>query len=87
MEIIIEYLTNGKDIVITPRVSPDGKKIAYLSFSNKKPTVFLLDLDTKKEKTLGNFSGMSFAPRFSPDNKKLFFLLQKEEVQIYSYKN
>ncbi len=72
-----EYLTNGKDIVITPRVSPDGKKIAYLSFSNKKPTVFLLDLDTKKEKTLGNFSGMSFAPRFSPDNKKIIFSLTK----------
>ena len=72
-----KYLTNGKDIVITPRVSPDGKKIAYLSFSNKKPTVFLLDLDTKKEKTLGNFSGMSFAPRFSPDNKKIIFSLTK----------
>ena len=72
-----EYLTNGKDMVITPRVSPDGKKIAYLSFSNKKPTVFLLDLDTKKEKILGNFSGMSFAPRFSPDNKKIIFSLTK----------
>ena len=72
-----EYLTNGKNIVITPRFSPDGKKIAYLSFSNKKPTVFLLDLDTKKEKTLGNFSGMSFAPRFSPDSKKIIFSLTK----------
>ncbi len=72
-----EYLTNGKNIVITPRFSPDGKKIAYLSFSNKKPTVFLLDLDTKKEKTLGNFSGMSFAPRFSPDNEKIIFSLTK----------
>ena len=72
-----EYLTNGNNIAITPRVSPDGKKIAYLSFSNKKPTVFLLDLDTKKEKTLGNFSGMSFAPRFSPDNKKIIFSLTK----------
>ena len=72
-----EYLTNGKNIAITPRFSPDGKKIAYLSFSNKKPTVFLLDLDTKKEKTLGNFSGMSFAPRFSPDNEKIIFSLTK----------
>ena len=35
-----EYLTNGKDIVITPRVSPDGKKIAYLSFSIKSPQFF-----------------------------------------------
>ena len=72
-----DYLTDGKNIVITPRFSPDGKKIAYLSFSDKKPTVFLFDLDTKKEKILGNFSGMSFAPRFSPDSEKIIFSLTK----------
>ncbi len=73
-----EYLTDGKDIAITPRFSPDGKKIAYLSFSDKKPTVYLLDLNTKKEKILGNFSGMSFAPRFSPDGEKIIFSLTKK---------
>ena len=73
-----EYLTDGKNIAITPRFSPDGKKIAYLSFSNKKPTVYLLNLDTKKEKILGNFSGMSFAPRFSPDGEKIIFSLTKK---------
>ena len=44
-----EYLTNGKNIAITPRVSPDGKKIAYLSFSNKKSHSFLLDLEKKRK--------------------------------------
>ena len=73
-----EYLTNGQNLVITPRFSPDGKKIAYLSFSKKKPTVYLLDIITKKEKTLGDFSGMSFAPRFSPDGKKITFSLTKK---------
>ena len=73
-----EYLTDGKNMAITPRFSPDGKKIAYLSFSNKKPTVYLLNLDTKKEKILGNFSGMSFAPRFSPDGEKIIFSLTKK---------
>ncbi len=73
-----EYLTDGKDIAITPRFSPDGKKIAYLSFSDKKPTVYLLDINTKKEKILGNFSGMSFAPRFSPDGENIIFSLTKK---------
>ena len=73
-----EYLTDGKNMAITPRFSPDGKKIAYLSFSNKKPTVYLLNLHTKKEKILGNFSGMSFAPRFSPDGEKIIFSLTKK---------
>ncbi len=73
-----EYLTDGKNIAITPRFSPDGKKVAYLSFSDKKPTVYLLDLNTKKERVLGNFSGMSFAPRFSPDGEKIIFSLTKK---------
>ncbi|OUU61343.1 MAG: Tol-Pal system beta propeller repeat protein TolB [Alphaproteobacteria bacterium TMED62] len=79
-----EYLTSGKNLVITPRFSPDGKKIAYLSFSKKKPTVYLLDIITKKEKILGNFLGMSFAPRFSPDGKKITFsLTQKGSSNIF----
>ena len=73
-----EYLTNGQNLAITPRFSPDGKKIAYLSFAKKKPTVFLLDIITKKEKILGDFSGMSFAPRFSPNGKKITFSLTRK---------
>ncbi len=35
-----EYLTNGKDIVITPRVSPDGKKLLICLFQIKNPQFF-----------------------------------------------
>jgi len=70
-----QYLTDGKNIVLTPRFSPDGKKIAYLSYTKNKPTVYLMDVFTKKNEVLGNFSGMSFAPRFSPDGKKVVFSL------------
>ena len=70
-----QYLTDGKNLVLTPRFSPDGRKIAYLSYSVNKPTVYLLDLLTKENKVLGNFSGMSFAPRFSPDGENIIFSL------------
>ena len=70
-----QFLTDGNNLVLTPRFSPDGKSIAYLSFSTRKPTVYLLDLLSNKKKNLGNFSGMSFAPRFSPDGKKIIFSL------------
>ena len=43
-----EYLTNGKDIVITPRFSPDGKKLLICLFQIKSPQ-FLLDLEKKKK--------------------------------------
>lgn len=64
------YLTDGKDLVSTPRLSPDGTKILYLSYERKKPRVFIYDMITGKERILGHFKGLSFAPRFSPDGKK-----------------
>ena len=80
-----QFLTDGTDLVLTPRFAPNGKSIAYLSFSKRKPTVYLLDLFTKKKTVLGNFSGMSFAPRFSPDGKNIIFsLTNKGSSNIFS---
>lgn len=64
------YLTDGSDLVLTPRFSPDGKEILYLSYKNGIPQVHILCLRSGKKKLVGNFRGMSFAPRFSPDGKK-----------------
>ena len=71
------YLTDGKELVLTPRFSPNGKDIVYLSYKNNKPSVYILNLLTKETKILGNFDGMSFAPRFSYDAKKIIFSLTK----------
>jgi TolB protein len=63
------YLTDGSDLVLTPRFSPDGNYILYLSYKNHLPQVHILSLRSGKTKLIGSFSGMSFAPRFSPDGK------------------
>ena len=79
-----KFLTKGENLVLTPRFSPDGKKIAYLSYTKDKPTVILLDIYSNKKSSLGNFSGMSFAPRFSPDGKDIVFsLTNKGSSNIY----
>ena len=70
-----EILTNGKNLVLTPRFSPDGKNIVFLQYKNNKASVYLMSLKNLKTKILGNFDGMSFAPRFSPDGKKIIFSL------------
>jgi TolB protein len=63
------FLTSGDELVLTPRFSPDSKKIIYLSYEKKIPKVFMIDLETKHKKLIGHFPGMSFAPRFSPDGR------------------
>lgn len=73
-----QYLTDGSNIVLTPRFSPDGKKILYLSYKNRIPQVFMLDLSSGKSSLIGHFPGMSFAPRFSPDGKTALISIAKD---------
>lgn len=80
-----KYLTDGRNLVLTPRFSPKADKIMYLSFLKKrKPHVYLMDLKTGKERLVGNFPGMSFAPRFSPDGTKaIMSIAAKGATHIY----
>jgi TolB protein len=79
-----QYLTDGSTLVLTPRFSPDGTKILYLSYKNRIPQVFLLNLANGKSSLLGHFPGMSFAPHFSPDGKNALVSIAKHgQTHIY----
>ncbi|MEM6338549.1 MAG: Tol-Pal system beta propeller repeat protein TolB [Pseudomonadota bacterium] len=79
-----QYLTNGTDLVLTPRFSPDGKKILYLSYKNGIPQVHMLNLRNGRSRLIGDFPGMSFAPRFSPDGKHAIMSIAKDgDTHIY----
>ena len=67
----LKYLTNGANLVLTPRISPDKKNIVYLSYVSGSPTLYMMNLRSKKNKKLFNFDGMLYAPRFSYDGKKI----------------
>ena len=80
------YLTDGRNMVLTPRFAPNMQKIAYMSYQGGKPRVFVMDLNTMEERDLGAFEGMSFAPRFSNDSNTLALSLSKKgNSEIYSY--
>lgn len=66
-----KFLTDGRNLVLTPRFSPNMQKITYLEFVGNNPRVYMLDLDTNRRQVLGNFPGMTFAPVFSPDSSKV----------------
>lgn len=66
-----KFLTDGRNLVLTPRFSPNMQKITYLEFVGNSPRVYMLDLDTNRRQVLGNFPGMTFAPVFSPDSTKV----------------
>ncbi len=66
-----KYLTDGSALVLTPRFSPNTQEILYMSYSGNQPRVFLRDLQTGREESLGKFNGMSFAPRFNHDGSRM----------------
>jgi len=70
--------------VLTPRFSPNSQEILYMSYAGKQPRVFLRDLQTGREESLGAFEGMSFAPRFSNDgNSIVMSIAEGGSTQIY----
>ena len=80
-----QFLTDGKNLVLTPRFSPATQEITYMSFFNKKPRVYLFNIDSGRQEVLGDFPGMTFAPRFSPDgNKVIMSMAQNGNTDIYA---
>ena len=75
-----QFLTSGANLVLTPRFSPDMRYIAYLSYVNNKPRVYMYDLKTQRTELLGNFPGMTFAPSFAPDSKHILLSYAKNGV-------
>ncbi|MDH3240316.1 MAG: Tol-Pal system beta propeller repeat protein TolB [Alphaproteobacteria bacterium] len=72
------FLSDGSDLVLTPRFSPTAQEITYLSYYRNRPRVYLLNIDSGRQEVLGDFPGMTFAPRFSPDGNKVIMSLAKD---------
>lgn len=77
-------IVNSSQPIMSPRWSPDGKKIAYVSFEKKKPVIYLQEVSTGQRTLLANFKGNNSAPAWSPDSKKLAIVLTyNRNSQIY----
>jgi TolB protein len=69
------FLTNGQSIVLTPRLSPDDRRIAYMSYQGDKPALYVYDLANGTQRLLVTNVSLAFAPRFSPDGKWILFTM------------
>ena len=72
------YLTDGSYLVFTPRFSSDSREITYMALRPTGSSVYLLNIETARQETLGHFTGMVFAPRFSPDGRKVAFSVERQ---------
>ncbi len=71
------YLTAGKATVITPRFSPRGDKLVYMSYQGRRPRVYVMDVATGAERLLVPGTAFTFAPRFSPNGDRIIFSMAR----------
>ena len=85
----VRYVTDGKNTVVTPRFSPNGKYLAFLSYvvnenaiqtqdgviTKKVPIagIYFRNRETGKQQFLSTAKNTTYAPRFSPDSTKMIF--------------
>lgn len=80
----VRVLSQGEELVLTPRFSPTNHEITFMSYTRDQPRVFLMNLETGQRQVVGDFPGMTFAPRFSPDGQRVIMSLQSDgDSNIY----
>ncbi len=79
-----QTVVSSKEPLISPSWSPDGTKIAYVSFEKKKPVIYVQSLVSGQRYVLANFKGNNSAPAWSPDGTKLAIVLTySANSQVY----
>ncbi|NND36325.1 MAG: Tol-Pal system beta propeller repeat protein TolB [Gammaproteobacteria bacterium] len=79
-------LVESGDPLMSPNWSPDGRKIAYVSFEKKRSSVYVQTLRSGARQRVSSREGVNGAPAWSPDGRKLALTLSKTDgnLDIYS---
>jgi len=73
-----QYLLRSNEPIISPVWSPDGRRVAYVSFEAKKPVVYVHSLSENKRQVIASFKGSNSAPAWAPDGRTIAVVLSVE---------
>jgi TolB protein len=79
-----QTVLSSREPILSPAWSPDGSRLAYVSYEQKKPVVYVQSLLTGQRRAVAAFRGNNSAPAWSPDGRQLAVVLTRDgNSQIY----
>jgi TolB protein len=79
-----QILLESPQPLLSPAWSPDGKKLAYVSFERKNSAVYVQEILTGSRERVAANRGINSAPSWSPDGTRLALTLSKDgNTEIY----
>ncbi|MCB2263708.1 MAG: Tol-Pal system beta propeller repeat protein TolB [Candidatus Thiosymbion ectosymbiont of Robbea hypermnestra] len=68
----------SRDPILSPAWSPDGRRLAYVSFENRRTAIYIQELATGHRERIAGFEGLNGSPAWSPDGRHLAMTLSRD---------
>ena len=74
----LRRITHHNSLTLSPRWSPDGRRLAYTSFKDGNPDIYLQELDSGKTEKIVSYPGLNLPGSWSRDGAMLLVTLSRE---------
>jgi TolB protein len=79
-----QTVARSPESLMSPAWSPDGKRLAYVSFEDKRSKVYIQNMTDGRRTMVAEFTGINGAPAWSPDGRSLALTLSRDgNAEIY----
>ncbi len=73
-----QTVLESREPIMSPAWSPDGRKLAYVSFESRRSAIYVQDLYTGRRERVSSFPGINGSPSWSPSGDRLALTLSKD---------